>query len=42
MSPAPALNFGTFAAATLMVSPVLGFLPSLAARFDTLKVPNPF
>ena len=37
----PGLNFGVFEAAILIVSPVAGLRPSLAALFDTLKEPNP-
>jgi hypothetical protein len=37
----PALNFTTFLAAILIVFPVCGFLPSLAALFDTDQDPNP-
>src|SRR6185437_15638477 len=39
--PFPALNFGCFDAAILIFSPVRGLRPSEAARFDTVKVPNP-
>src|SRR5690606_23197891 len=38
---APALNFTTFFAAILIVLPVCGFLPSLAALLETEKEPNP-
>ena len=34
----PALNFGVLEALIVMVSPVCGFLPSLAARSDVSKV----
>ena len=37
----PALNPGTTLAAILTVSPVCGFLPSLASLFLAVKVPNP-
>jgi len=40
-SSAPALNFTTFLAAILMVAPVWGFLPSLAALLETDQEPNP-
>jgi len=38
---APALNFTTFLAAILIVAPVCGFLPSLAALSDTDQEPKP-
>ena len=37
----PALNFGALHAEMLIVSPVCGFLPSLAALLLTSNVPNP-
>ena len=37
----PALNFGTFLALILIVAPVCGLRPFLAARLETEKVPNP-
>lgn len=37
----PALNFGFLDAAIVMVSPLLGFLPSLSGRSATSKVPKP-
>src|SRR3989304_743413 len=37
----PGRNLGTFAALILMDSPVLGFLPFLAALLVTLKAPKP-
>ena len=37
----PALNDTEVLAAILIVSPVFGFLPSLAALLDNLNVPNP-
>jgi hypothetical protein len=40
-NPFPALNFGVFIAGILIFSPVLGFLPSLAALAPTLNVPKP-
>ena len=36
-----ALNFTTFLAGMLIVSPDCGFLPSRAARSEVEKVPNP-
>ena len=38
----PGLNTGTLAALISNLSPVLGFLPTLAALSLTEKVPNPF
>ena len=38
---APALNFTTFLAAILMVSPVRGLRPSRAERSETDQEPNP-
>ena len=38
---APALNFTTFLAAILIVFPVWGFLPSLAALAETDQDPKP-
>ena len=35
------MNLAVLAARILMVSPVLGFLPVLALRFATEKVPKP-
>jgi len=40
-NPFPALNFGVFIAGILIFSPVLGFLPSLAALAPTLNEPKP-
>ena len=37
----PVLNLTEFEAAILTTAPVLGFLPFLAALFDTLNTPNP-
>lgn len=37
----PGLNLGVLEAAMVMVSPVLGFLPSRAGLSLTSKLPNP-
>src|SRR5450830_1281603 len=37
----PAVNLGTVPAGILSAAPVLGFLPTRAARLTDLKVPNP-
>ncbi len=41
LNSAPALNFATFLAAILIVAPVCGLRPSLAALLVTEKVPKP-
>lgn len=41
LRPLPALNLGTLLAAILMLAPVCGFLPTLAALLETVKVPKP-
>src|SRR6478609_7525260 len=41
LKPAPGVNFGSLAAAILILSPVLGFTPVRAARACCLKEPKP-